>query len=160
MIRISSDRFNIALMQSSDIDMPPFSSSWRSIKAKDGEKMYWTMSDLLDWLLCPVIPGAKAGHIHLHRNRDVNDVQVWLLGLKDGDWVDISEEYKTCGTDDGQAIVRHPLYADLVLKRRHDSNAPSFVKEKARKIGALMKSTQIQEQATRKSSRKGKDRAY
>lgn len=117
------------------------------------------MSDSSDWLLYPIIPGAKAGHIHLHRNKDADEVQVWLLGLKEDDWVDISEEYKTCGTEDGQTIVRHPLFEDLVLKRRHDSNAPSFVKEKVRKVMGV-KSTQIEEPVIlRKSSRKGKEKA-
>ena len=142
------------------IRMPPISSSWRSLKAKDGEKMHWTMSDSSEWLLYPVIPGAKTGHIHLHRNKAANEVQVWLLG-REGDWVDISEEYKTCSTEDGQTIVRHPLFVDLVLKRRHDSNAPSFVKEKVRKVVGAMKSTQRMEEVVilRKSSRKGKEKA-
>ena len=142
------------------IRMPPISSSWRSLKAKDSEKMHWTMSDSSEWLLYPVIPGAKAGHIHLHRNKAADEVQVWLLGLK-GDWVNISEEYKTCGTEDGQTIVRHPLFVDLVLKRRHDSNAPSFVKEKVRKVVGATKSTQRMEEVVilRKLSRKGKEKA-
>ena len=143
------------------IRMPPISSSWRSLKAKDGEKMHWTMSDSSEWLLYPIIPGAKAGHIHLHRNKAADEVQVWLLGLKEGDWVDISEEYKTCGTEDGQTIVRHPLFVDLVLKRHHDSNAPSFVKEKVRKVVGATKSTQQMEEAVilRKSSRNFKGKA-
>ena len=98
------------------------------------------MSDSSEWLLYPVIPGAKAGHIHLHRNKAADEVQVWLLGLK-GDWVNISEEYKTCGTEDGQTIVRHPLFFDLVLKHHHNSNAPSFMKEKVRKVVGVTKST-------------------
>jgi len=152
-------RFNVSTSTPPPSHMPPIPTSWRSLKAKDGEKMYWTMSDSSDWLLHPSIPGAKVGHIHLHRNNAADEIQVWLLGVKKGDWVDISEEYKTCGTGDGQTIVRHPLFVDLVLKRRHDSNAPSFVKEKPRKmVAATTKSTPVEGIVLRKSSRKRKER--
>jgi len=117
--------------------------------------MHWTMSDTSFWIHIPVIAEAEAGHIHIHRNKDVDDVQVWMLGLKDGktQWVDITEEYKTCGTEDGQATVRHPVFLDLILKRRPESNAPSFVKEKVR-VG----SKEAPIVPTRKSNRKGKER--
>ena len=91
----------------------------------------------------------------MHRNMDADDVQIWMLGLEDNktQWVDISEEYKTCGTDDGQATVRHPVFPDLILKHRPENNAPSFVKEKGRVGG---KEAPIE--PTRKSDRKGKER--
>lgn len=141
--------------------MPPVFKQSRALKAKAGKKMHWTLSDATYWIRCPVIPEAEAGHIHIHRNKDADAVQVWMLGADGGEkgkhWVDISEEYKTCGTEAGQATVRHPVFLDLVLKRRPETNAPSFVKEKT-KVGAK----QDNDAGTgpiRKPSRKGKERA-
>ena len=77
--------------------MPPVFKQSRALKAKAGKKMHWTLSDATYWIRCPVIPEAEAGHIHIHRNKDADAVQVWMLGADGGEkgkhWVDISEEY-------------------------------------------------------------------
>ena len=120
--------------------------------------MHWTLSDTSYWIPFPVISDAETGHIHIHRNKDADAVQVWMLvvggGEKKENWLDITEEYKTCGTEDGQATVRHPVFLDLVLRRRPETNAPSFVKEK---VGAK-KDKDADPGPIRKSSWKGKER--
>jgi hypothetical protein len=147
--------------------MPPVQKQSRSLKAKSGKHMHWTLSDTSAWIPFPVISHAEAGHIHIHRNKDADAVQVWMLGVDDGgekkeNWLDITEEYETCGTEDGQATIRHPVFLDLVLRRRPETNAPSFVKEKVKekeKVGAK-KDKDADPGPIRKSSRKGKAREF
>ena len=72
----------------------------------------------------PVPPSAKAGDVHIHRNRLKDEVRIWIL-TGNLQWDDCSTSWaiKT------KFPVRHPIYPGLILNTFGSSYIPSYIKE-------------------------------
>jgi hypothetical protein len=89
------------------------------------EPFFYTISDDYIAVARPIVPGAKIGDVHIHRNRLLDSVSIWILNEHE-EWINCTKVWATKTANP----VRHPLYSSLILDTDGEHSwVPSYIKE-------------------------------